>query len=46
MSASVSSREQQVLDRIERARNRRAKVKEERITKANVDQFAAQCSKA
>jgi hydrogenase expression/formation protein HypE len=32
MSASVSSREQQVLDRIERARNRRAKVKEERIT--------------
>jgi hydrogenase expression/formation protein HypE len=32
MSASVSSREQQVLDRIERARKRRAKVREERIT--------------
>ncbi len=29
---AVSSREQQVLDRIERARRRRAKVKEERIT--------------
>lgn len=32
MSAPVSSREQQVLDRIERARKRRAKVREERIT--------------
>jgi hydrogenase expression/formation protein HypE len=32
MSTSVSSREQQVLDRIERARKRRAKVREERIT--------------
>ena len=32
MSTPVSSREQQVLDRIDKARRRRAKVKEERIT--------------
>ena len=35
MSTPVSEREQQVLDRIERARRRRAKVKEERITLAH-----------
>jgi hydrogenase expression/formation protein HypE len=35
MSTPVSEREQQVLDRIERARKRRAKVKEERITLAH-----------
>jgi hydrogenase expression/formation protein HypE len=34
-TAPVSEREQQVLDRIERARRRRAKVKEERITLAH-----------
>lgn len=35
MTTPVSEREQQVLDRIERARRRRAKVKEERITLAH-----------
>ncbi|HEU5107518.1 MAG TPA: hypothetical protein VFT95_02985, partial [Micromonosporaceae bacterium] len=34
-TAPPSEREQQVLDRIERARRRRAKVKEERITLAH-----------
>jgi hydrogenase expression/formation protein HypE len=35
MSTPVSEKEQQVLDRIERARRRRAKVREERITLAH-----------
>ncbi len=35
MTTPVSDREQQVLDRIERARRRRAKVREERITLAH-----------
>jgi hydrogenase expression/formation protein HypE len=35
MTAHISNREQEVLDRIERARRRRPKIKEERITLAH-----------